>query len=148
MAVTGDFDKLRKWQEAFESLAADEMRREASGDMAMEAIQHADMGFTKEEDPYGNPWLPKARPNGLKVLEGKTKDLRHNFKISDVSEHAFKISNSTRYFKIQQHGGYNNKGHFVPARPMLPVDGKLPPVLVTKFTNIYHKHCLLRLSKI
>jgi hypothetical protein len=150
MSVTGDFGKLKKWEEFFESIAADEFRREIVGDMALESVNLIDKGFTNEKDPFGNPWEPKKNPDGMKTLEGKTKDLRHSFKIKATTHEGFTIRNNVKYFPYHQRGAVRRGSNWkLPKRQMMPKTGEGLP---TPYTTIYKAVCrskwLMRLNKI
>ncbi len=149
--IIGDFEKIIRWEKYLESLSKDEFRREVAGDMALAARDEVEKSFTAEQDPFGKPWEPKKRPNGFKILEGPTKDLRHSFKIRSVSADQFKITNSIHYFRPHQDGarGKGRRSNWkLPRRQMVPEGNPLPPKLVERFQTIYRKHHNLRLSKI
>ena len=149
MAVTGDFAKFEAWKKFFKDIGASDFERDIITNAATACMKLIDEGFDKEQDPVNKSWEPKKRPNGLKVLEGPTKDLRSGFKLQFVSKDTFKISNSVKYFRPHQYGANRNGTNWkLPKRQMMPTDGKLPPAYSDAFRSSCRKHWLKRLKKV
>lgn len=95
MPVTGDFGKL----EAFEKLldSGDAMLPPMSRAMAEEVIDLTKQRFREERDPYGQPWAPKKRPDGRKVLSGPTSRLKGGWHVKEADGGGFTIAPSVAY---------------------------------------------------
>lgn len=137
MPVTGDFAKLDKWEKFFEALASDSFRADVARSSANEFRTLTAQGFEKQEDPYGNPWAPKKRPNGYKILYGPDALLR-KFSVVMTAADEFKLESFADYFRPHQNGakrvGTNWK---LPQRRMLPDKGDITPKMKAAFIKVY-----------
>lgn len=107
-----DFPKLDRWIALMRSGEA--IGGEVTSKMAARAADLVTEGFATETDPYGHAWAPKRRPDGRKVLHGKTGRLAH-FVAMPVGKHRFVLVPGADYGAFLQTG----TGHMV-ARKMVP----------------------------
>ena len=89
-------------------------------------------GFRKESDPYGSRWARKQKPDGRKVLTGKTKNLKRNFEMRRRLGGGFSIKAATPYASFHQDGTRNG----MPARMIFPDSRGLPDKWARKFKSI------------
>ena len=88
-------------------------------------------GFRKESDPYGSRWARKQKPDGRKVLTGKTKKLKSNFQMRLKMGGGFRIKAATPYASFHQDGTGK-----MPARMIFPDSRGLPDKWARKFKSI------------
>lgn len=58
-------------------------------------------GFRNEQNPYGEAWAPKKRPDGRKILHGKTGQLRR-FRALQVAPRLFVVVPGADYAAVHQ----------------------------------------------
>lgn len=95
-----------------------------SKNAAEQLVNNVKQGFRDEKDPYGKPWKkPKKRPDGRKMLSGKTSRLKGGWHVVKASKRGFTIAPSVDYAIFHQKGT-----RFIDIRMMVP-DGirGLPP---------------------
>lgn len=73
-------------------------------------------GFNDERDPYGRSWAPKKRPDGRKVLHGKTGRLRNGWHVVSARRRGFSVAPSVPYGAYHQAPRFNRR----PTRMMVP----------------------------
>lgn len=105
-------EKLRR----LSTNAASNQINQAAADAVKERVE---LEFERAEDPYGNKWKDTVRGNH--PLTGETRDLRTSVKV-EITGKGFVILVTD--WKAIFHQGGTRRG--IPARPMLPVGGKLP----------------------
>ncbi len=83
-------------------------------------------GFRKEKDPYGRLWKrPKARPDGRKILSGKTSRLKGGWHVSKETRTTLTISPSVDYASHHQAPRRGKTGKLKrPRRMMVPIESK------------------------
>lgn len=118
-SIKGDFGKLEAWQKLFD--ATPEVLTAISVSGAEEFVGLVKDGFRAEKDPYGKRWARKKKPDGRKVLSGKSSNLKGGWHVVRSAGDGFTISPSVNYAAFHQSGTAK-----MPARKMVP-DGKLPP---------------------
>ena len=93
----------------------------ASSSLAEECIGLIKDGFRTETDPYGRKWAPKQRPDGRKVLSGKTGRLKGGWKVSKQDQHEVAVTPSVDYAEHHQNPRRNAQGRLKrPKRMMVP----------------------------
>ena len=91
--------KLRHWivlmreNEVLLGAVTDRMSKRTLGLIAQ--------GFRDEKNPYGEPWAPKRRPDGRKILHGKTGQLRR-FRAVQVAPRLFLVEPGADYAAVHQ----------------------------------------------
>lgn len=160
-SLSGDFGGLTRFAKKIEKLSSPAALKALSRDLADEALNLAQDGFTKEQDPFGRPWFPKRYPDGRKILHGATGQLGRSFFKANVTADGFQIGNRAKHAAFVQKGtgiyGPSHKpivpktgkalrfrgpgGKFMfrkksdgsPPRPILPTSGKLPAAWARAF---------------
>jgi hypothetical protein len=100
-----------------------------SRNMAEETVGLVKDGFRSETDPYGVIWAPKKRPDGRKVLSGKTSRLKGGWHVVRSSKGGFTVAPSVNYALPHQAPRYGRR----PRRAMVPYKRKLP----AKYSKAY-----------
>ncbi len=153
MSVTGDFDKIARWQKNFEAVARGEYREDANRDCGKATLELVREGFEKEKDPFGNPWKPKVIPNGTKILHGPNRWKPYTpgrlriFRVIKVSKDGFGVESMASYFNPHQFGFRHNKSkRRITKRQMVP--GNVLPIrwssTYARITNRHIKAMLMR----
>ena len=94
--------------------------------------RQVDQGFNKESDPYGKPWEKKAKPDGRKILTGKTRKLRRSIKVSPKARGGLKMITKVPYASFHETGTSR-----MPARPFFPDKQRgLPQKWVKQYSRI------------
>lgn len=120
--ITGDFGKLRGWQELFEN--GEVLLEATSQQLAEETIGLIKQGFRSETDPYGDKWTPKQKHDGRKTLSGKTSRLKGGWHVVRADKRGFSAAPSVPYAAPHQAPRFNRR----PRRMMVPTASKgLPP---------------------
>jgi hypothetical protein len=109
-----DFAKLRHWIELVRGNQVALGR--ISQTMAAETLKLIQVGFNTETDPYEKRWAPKKRPDGRKVLRGKTGRLRRGWHFRRVTARGYDIFPSVDYATPHQEPRDKRR----PARRMVP----------------------------
>jgi len=122
--ITGDFGKLAGWKKLFETFPEILDAISAAGADAL--VGRVKDGFRKETDPYGKRWARKKKPDGRKVLSGKTSNLKGGWHYQRTDRGGFTISPGVGYAQYHQTGAPSRN---MPARKMVPDSsgGGLPP---------------------
>ena len=130
------FDRLERQLESTPTL-----RRKISVNLAEETIDLIKEGFDLEKDPYGDPWAPKQKRDGRKVLSGETSNLKTSWHTRSVDEDGYEVAPSVDY------AGYHQKPYEArrPRRMMFPDDELgLPQVWTEAFEEtvleVMHAH--------
>lgn len=128
--LKGDFGKLRKM--AATAARAPEVRGAVAKTIAEETVNLIKDGFREEKDPYGRAWKKKKRPDGRKVLSGKTGRLK-GFTPVTATASLVVVSPTVSYAKFHQGGT-----RFLPVRAMIPTTGRgLPSEWVERYREAY-----------
>lgn len=99
--IKGDFAKLAKLTDRFETTSRPKFRAEMSRVLAAEALKLVQMGFRTSTDPYGNAWAALKHRKGKPLLD--TARLRSSFSAhSDMS--GFVVGTNVTYAKFHQYG--------------------------------------------
>lgn len=105
-----------------------------SKNLAEETVGLVKEGFRQETDPYGVVWKPKKRPDGRKVLSGKTSNLKGGWHVVKSSKRGFFVAPSVDYAAPHQSPKAGEDGRLKrPKRAMVP-DGRGLP---TRWRKIY-----------
>ena len=136
MSLTGDFHTLDRWTRALGELASDKLRFEVADEMADATLGFVAQEFAEQRDPFGKPWKPKKRPDGRKILRGKTGRLIQ-FRKGSVNQSGYRVDAGADYFSFHQRGTKR-----MVARKMLPTGRRLPPRWQSEFRGIYIKRCM------
>lgn len=94
-----DDKKLKHWVAVLESGEA--MLAPLTDGMARVSLELIDQGFESETDPYGDPWAPKQKPDGRKVLQGETGRLRR-YTAVPYGKHRFVLLPGAEYATAHQ----------------------------------------------
>lgn len=78
------------------------LRRKVSVNLAEESIDLIKEGFDLERDPYGDPWAPKKKRDGRKVLSGETSNLKTGWHTRRVDEDGHEVAPSVDYAGYHQ----------------------------------------------
>ena len=108
------YGKVEHWQRMLRKSPA--LVRAASKALAEATLELIDEGFVAEADPYGKRWAPKARPDGRKVLTGKTRRLRRRWRAVRVDKSGFHVIPGVDYAAAHQAPRYGRR----PRRMMVP----------------------------
>jgi phage gpG-like protein len=119
--VTGDFGKMKRWQELFRNNSA--LMIGASRSMAEETLNLIKDGFRSEQDPYGKAWAPKQANDGRKVLSGKTSRLKGGWHVVSATASGFRVAPSVDYAAPHQSPRFGRR----PRRMMIPTSTKGMP---------------------
>lgn len=141
MPLFGDFQALKRWEKSIGQLASRGLAFDCSRDMADAHLRQVEREFETETDPYGKRWAPKKRPDGRKILQGKTGNLR-KFRRAAISPRGYKIGTTAPYLRFHQSGTSR-----MPQRRVLP-GRRLPTQLASEFRSIFTKYCRQRLRLI
>lgn len=92
---------------AIEDLKRKLSKPEAIMDLVATSLAEESLGLIKdghrtETDPYGQKWAPKKRPDGRKVLSGKTSRLKTGWHIKRVTRDGILIAPSVDYAVYHQ----------------------------------------------
>lgn len=140
MGLTGDFAAITRWSKRIDSLASDSSLKQASGKMAGTALQLIDSGFDRQQSPTGAAWARKKRPDGRRIGQGRTGNLRRQQRLAygpgGFTVGSPKAAKYGRFF----HGGKRGQE----ARPIHP-GSRLPPAWDNRFGADWNAHCLLKL---
>jgi hypothetical protein len=99
----------------------DAILKAAAAAIGEECISLIKDGFRNERDPYGRKWAPKQRPDGRKVLSGKTSRLKTGWKPTTVNKREVRVSPSVSYAEPHQNPKRGPDGQLKrPQRMMVP----------------------------
>jgi hypothetical protein len=120
VTVTGDFARLRRIIEAFETMGGGLFGNSWLGGVralfANRVKQLIGESFSQRRSPYGLPWKPSKRPGAGDLIEsGK---LRGSLVIKATREGVL-VSSAVLYASVHQEGSKTAKGT-IPARPFVP----------------------------
>lgn len=101
-------------------LASGVVRQAAAGAIRDTIEEQIDRRFNERADPDGVPWAPRKEPTGAWPLLEKTGRMRNDYHVAATTT-GVSVTNNRPYAKVHQTGRGN-----MPARPVLPPDGKLP----------------------
>lgn len=155
MAITGDYDGLRRMQANLAHMTTPEWQRGLAANLGEEALSQITEGFATETDPYGRPWPPsiRAASQGGQTLS-LTAHLRRSFTRRGVAARAdgFTVGSDVIYAITHQKGAvikarsaralrFQAGGRWatvkqvrIPVRQMVP-EGNLPPRWQTAFNQ-------------
>lgn len=120
MAVTGDFDKLRRIKRQLATVQNKALHKKVCNQVAHETLSLIADGFKGERDPYNSPWAPLARRSG-RILQD-TGRLKNSFTIREVTAKGFRVGSAVKYATYHQTGTRR-----MPRRMMVPLPRRLPP---------------------
>lgn len=147
MAITGDWGTLERWIKSFEKLESPNFPREMALKMGVQSLKFIREGFKKQSDPFGNPWKPKVRPDGRKILHGETDKLNASWQIESYSPTGFVIMSVLPYALPHQFGAVKRGTNWrIPRRPMTP-DHNLPNSWIDSFDKIFAKEVMRILDR-
>jgi len=119
---SGGFKELERWRRQIEQAGSENTLRKLNAVLAEETLTLIADGFRKSKTPTGRRWKPKKRPDGRKILVGKTARLRNGWHRSQIGPESFTVSPSVDYAKYHQTG---TRRGLVP-RQMIPDGNRLP----------------------
>lgn len=119
VSLTGDFDKVDHWRRLFEKgHIAVKVTSKLQAEQMLGLVRE---GFRTERDPYGRRWKPKKRPDGRKVLHGKTGQLEAGWHVQKADAGGSIIAPSVRYAAPHQRPRRGPDGRLKrPTRMMVP----------------------------
>jgi phage gpG-like protein len=141
MPLFGDFQTLKRWEKSIGQLASRGLAFDCANEMAEAHLRQVAREFETERDPFGKPWKPKKRPDGRKILRGKTGNLRR-FRKATINQRGYKIGTTAPYLRFHQSGTSR-----MAQRRVLP-GKRLPTQLASEFRSIFTKYCRQRLRLI
>lgn len=100
LTIKGDFAALTEIGDKLRGPR--QLLQQCSKAMAEETVDLVKEGFRTETDPYGDPWAPKARDDGRKVLSGKTSRLKTGWKVETTTDGFYDVSASVEYAEYHQ----------------------------------------------
>lgn len=117
-SILGDFAKLREWQDKTKD--SSKLLRTLTKNVGETLVSLVRDGFEGEHDPYGSPWEALKERSG-RILQD-TGRLRNSWHQSGATNDSVTVSASADYAGYHQNGTSK-----MPARPMVPREGALPP---------------------
>jgi hypothetical protein len=140
MPLTGNFGKLATWQRKIERISSPQVAFEIADGMADAALGLIAEGFGREQDPFGNRWAPKKRPDGRAILRGKTNRLIQ-WRKAFVNQHGYRVTSTAPYARYHQSGTRR-----MVARRMAPTSNRLPAHWSSEFRGVFigRMHALLK----
>jgi hypothetical protein len=107
----------------------EDIRLLVASSLAEEALNLTKDTFRSETDPYGDKWAPKQRPDGRKVLSGRTSRLKNGWHRKLVSAEQVIIAPSVDYAAPHQNPQRGPSGQLKRPRRMMVPSGELglPP---------------------
>lgn len=103
-SLTGDFGKLTAFANRVGTFGSSAMMREISKAIADEGLNQVQVGFSREQDPYGKSWPAKKYPDGRKILRGTSGKLERSFIRLYAGPDAAIIGSRAREASFQQTG--------------------------------------------
>ncbi len=120
-SLSGDFSKLTAFGSRIGNFAAPSFMRQISKEIADEALNQVQVGFSQQRNPYGSPWFPKKYPDGRSILRGSSGKLERRFIRLYAGPDAAIIGSKAREAIFAQTG----TGIYGPnKRPITPKRGK------------------------
>ena len=130
MGVRGDFDKLRKFIKNWDAIAKGSVQQAILRGASFEILDRVHEGFSQSHDPFGNPWADLKWRSGQPLrLTGR---LMNSFQ-ADIKGLRLMVRTNVDYFPHHQWGAPRAN---IPARPMLPPAGTLPPAWAEAIAEI------------
>jgi len=120
--MRNDYAKLNHWQRLMRG--GQVMVIAVRKRMADEVLELIDEGFENQKDPYGNPWAPKKKPDGRRILHGRTLKLRTRWHTVPVAYNKFIAQPGVDYAAPHQAPRFNRR----PRRAMVPFARRKLPV--------------------
>lgn len=131
------FRKLAEFTRRVETLP--KIREEASKRMANETLRFIKQQIARGEDPYGGKLAPKKKPDGRKVLHGKTGKLRR-FRVEAYGPNGFRVGTNANYFKYHQRGTRHMVRRQMTVGKGEPLPKKWLAAYRTISLNLFRKH--------
>ena len=78
-SLSGNFGALTAFGNRVGAFGSPAMMRQISKEIADEALNQVQKGFSEQRDPYGPPWFPKKFDDGRKILRGSSGKLERRF---------------------------------------------------------------------
>lgn len=140
MPLTGNFGKLATWQRKISAIDSPQVAFEIADGMADVALGLIAEGFGREQDPFGNRWAPKKKPDGRPILRGETNRLQR-WRKAFVNQHGYRVASMASYAGYHQHGTRR-----MVARRMAPTGNRLPAHWSSEFRGVFVRrmHALLK----
>ncbi len=142
MAVTGDFDKLRRLRDNLRQFATPAAKAEVAQVLSAAAMKLIADEFRKSQNPYGEAWRPLSWRNGKPLLD--TGRMRNAIAPRQLAN-GFRISIPVEYAPVHQKGGRTRfalvgrraRVGSIPRRQMLPESdtGGLGPIWLDTFNR-------------
>jgi phage gpG-like protein len=140
VGLTGDFGKLARWQRNIAAINSPQVAFEIADGMADVALGLIAETFGREQDPFGNRWKPKKKPDGRPILRGETNRLQR-WRKAFVNQHGYRVASLAPY------AGYHQSGtRRMVARRMAPTGNRLPAHWSSEFRGVFVRrmHSLLK----
>src|SRR5688572_7388611 len=118
LRIKGDFAKLRRLRKKLGPSGIKQLKRDILENVAEEILGFTKQRFRDERDPYGRRWAPKKKPDGRKVLSGKTSRLK-KWQVKKRSLRGFTIAPTVTYAAFHQDGTRH-----MPRRMIVPDEAK------------------------
>lgn len=78
-SLSGDFGALTAFSNRVAAFGSPSTMRQISKEIADEALNQVQVGFSQQRNPYGSPWFPKKYPDGRSILRGSSGKLERSF---------------------------------------------------------------------
>lgn len=119
---------IETWKRQIETVSA--ISEPIAKAQAKETVRLIKKQFRTSRDPYGTPWKRKQRPDGRKILIGKTKKLR-KYRVVNTSAKGFAVGTDAPHERFHQGGT-----KFMDPRPIRPDSRGLPPTWSKAYRTI------------
>lgn len=103
-ALTGDLDALTDFGEAIGQIGGPSAQAALGRALGDEAVKMTELGFARQQDPYGVPWPNKFHPDGRKTLDGATHKLAKSFSVRASGAWGAIIGSNLSRSRFQQSG--------------------------------------------
>ena len=141
-AIAGDLMPPRAQLKSLEALRKvlerpEDIRLLVATSLAEECLSLVSTTFRTETDPYGDKWAPKKRPDGRKVLSGRTSRLKNGWHRKHVDANEVVIAPAVAYAAPHQNPQRGANGQLKRPRRMMVPDATrgLPPRWQTKLNE-------------
>ena len=104
--------------------------------MGDETLKLIDEGFTKQQSPDGAAWAAKKRPDGRRILHGRTGRLKGGNRMIPLRR-GFIVRNNTPYASFHMTGTSRHV-----ARPFYPSRGRVPSTWRPRWVRVVRAELL------
>lgn len=131
--LRGDFAKLNSFVKTLQSLALPQEQQALAQTLGNVALLATRQCFETSTSPEGEAWKPLKKRAGKPLVD--TGSLRDSFAVN-VRRNKITITSDHPGAALHQYG-YRERG--IPARPMLPAEGEVPPAWDNLFRALFER---------